>query len=151
MVPDLDHATSAVRRSPRLLLAATQLPPTVDAPAAARAFVGDALTGWQAEDLVAPARSVVSELVTNAVVHAGTALTVRVSIAGRRIGLAVADRGPGAAARIETVKGWGLRVVEQLSRTWGALPRLGDGTVVWAVLGTLDSRPVLLPQQVPQG
>lgn len=146
IVADLEHASAALRHSPRLLRAARQFPPTVDAPAAARAFVSDVLTRWRAEDVVQPARSVVSELVTNAVVHARTEVTVRASLAGRRVGIAVGDRGAGAV-RPGANGGWGLRVVEQLSRTWGVLPRLGDGVVVWAVLGTAASMSIVLPQQ----
>jgi hypothetical protein len=38
-------------------------------------------------------------------------------------------------------------VVEQLSRRWGFLPRLGDGTVVWAVLDVVVQKTAVLPHQ----
>jgi anti-sigma regulatory factor (Ser/Thr protein kinase) len=136
VVPDSDQASAALRYSPRFLRVATRLDPTVDAPAAARAFAGEHLRRWQVDEAVEPAQWVVSELVTNAVVHAGTELTVRVSLSGR-VGVAVGDRGTGRIARAASEgadTGWGLTVVEQLSRSWGVLPRMGDGVVVWAVL-----------------
>jgi anti-sigma regulatory factor (Ser/Thr protein kinase) len=149
VVPDLEHAATALRHTPGLLRAATELAPTVDAPATARAFVGAALQRWCVPDIVEGARWVVSELVTNAVVHAGTDLTVRVSLAGRRAGLAVADRGRAGGIRAGNAAGggYGLRVVDQLSRRWGVLPRLGEGTVVWALLDVDAPVTTVLPQQ----
>ena len=137
VVPDLDQAAAALRYSPRFLLASTRLAPTGDAPAAARAFAGCHLGRWRVGEAVEAAQWVVSELVTNAVVHAGTELTVRVSLAGRRVGVAVGDRGARRVSRPPGAGdggGWGLTVVEQLTRSWGVLPRMGDGAVVWAVL-----------------
>ena len=146
LVADLAEAVTALRHSPLLLLAGTQLLATVDAPAAARAFVSATLTRWQAATIVEGARWVVSELVTNAVVHARTDMTVRVSLAGRRVGLSVADRGKAGAVRLDGGS-WGLRVVGQLARAWGVLPRLGDGSVVWVVLDVDVPASAVLPTQ----
>jgi hypothetical protein len=146
VVPDLAEAAAALRHSPRLLLAATRLQPTVEAPAAARAFVAAALTRWEAPGIVEGARWVVSELVTNAVVHARTEMTVRASLTGRRVSLSVADSGQAGGVRLDA-DSWGLRVVGQLARSWGALPRLGDGTVVWVVLDVDAPVSAVLPHQ----
>jgi hypothetical protein len=147
VVADLGQAAAALRHSPRLLLASTQLPPTLDAPAAARAFVAAALSRWQAVGIVEGARWVVSELVTNAVVHARTDMTVRVSLTGRRVGLSVADHGRAGSIRLDG-DSWGLRVVGRLARTWGVLPRLGDGSVVWVVLDVDVPASAVLPTQI---
>jgi hypothetical protein len=147
VVPTLAQAASALRITPRLLRATTVLAPTTDAPAAARAFTGAALTRWQAPSVVEGARWVVSELVTNAVVHARSDVTVRVSLTGRRVCLAVADRGQGGEVRPDGGEGRGLRVVERLTRSWGSLPRLRGGTVVWAVLDVDAPVSTVLPQQ----
>lgn len=146
VVADLAQAAAALRHSPRLLLASTQLPPTVDAPAVSRAFVAAALTRWRADGIVEGARWVVSELVTNAVVHARTEMIVRVSLTGRRVGLSVADHGQAGSVRMDA-DSWGLRVVGQLARTWGVLPRLGDGSVVWVVLDVDAPAAAVLPKQ----
>jgi anti-sigma regulatory factor (Ser/Thr protein kinase) len=147
VVPDLHQAAAALRHSPRLLLATTHLPPVVDAPAAARAFVAAALTRWRADGIVEGARWVVSELVTNAVVHARTDMTVRVSLAGPRVGISVSDRGAAGGIRRGAEGGWGLHVVEQLGRSWGVLPRLGGGAVVWVVLDVDVPASAVLPEQ----
>ncbi len=151
VVSDLGDVPTALRQAPRLLLAATQFPPMLDAPAAARAFVAHTLTRWHALEFVPEARCVASELVTNAVLHAKTELTVRVSLAGHRVGVAVADRGPTTAVRLTPHDGRGLRIVQAVSSSWGSMPRLDGGTVVWAVLGTVGDRPVLLPRQTGRG
>lgn len=149
VVPDLKQAAAALRHSPRFLRAARVLDPTAGAPAAARAFVGRTLGQWQTDAVVEPAQWVVSELVTNAVVHAGTELTVRVSLHGRRVGVAVGDRGTGVveAGRPEDGGGYGLAVVEQLTRGWGVLPRRAAGAVVWAVLDVDAPASTALPRQ----
>ena len=150
VVTDLEQAAAALRYSPRFLFAATHLEPTVDAPAAARAFAGWRLERWRAGDVIEAAQWVVSELVTNAVVHAGTELTVRVSLTGRRVGVAVGDRGTGRVNRSVTTGengGWGLTVVEQLTRSWGVPPRMGEGAVVWAILDADAPATTALPQQ----
>jgi anti-anti-sigma regulatory factor len=139
-----DEAEAALRRAPRLLRVTIDLPPTLDAPAAARAFVGAALTRWQVPSVLEEAHWVVSELVTNAVLHARTDLTVRVALSRHRVNLSVSDRGQGR--RVEPGGGYGLTVVERLSRTWGSLPRLGGGTVVWAVLDVAP-RAAVVPYQ----
>jgi hypothetical protein len=150
VVPDVEQAAAALRYSPRFLRVSTRLLPAVDAPAAARAFAGTHLGAWHTGEAVEPAQWVVSELVTNAVLHAGTEMTVRVSLAGRRVGVAVGDRGTGAVVRPSGRRedtGWGLTVVEKLTRCWGVLPRMGDGVVVWAVLDVDAPSSTALPQQ----
>ena len=154
VVPDLRQAGSALRYSPRFLHGVTHLEPTVDAPATARAFAGGHLSRWHVGEAVEPAQWVVSELVTNAVVHAGTELTVRVSLTGRRVGVAVGDRGSGGIRHPSSAagdRGWGLTVVERLTRTWGVLPRMGDGVVVWAVLDVESASSRALPEQSTAG
>jgi len=84
---------------------------------------------------------VASELVTNAVLHSGCEadqrLEVRASLGDDRLLISVHDpgfSGGRAQPRAETSEpgGWGLRIVEQLSRRWGA--ERPDGYLVWAEL-----------------
>lgn len=150
VVADPDAAMAALRHAPGFVVTASRLPPTDDAPATARAFVTRVLHRWQADEGVDVARWVVSELVTNAVVHARTEATVKVSLTRRRIGLSVADRGPGGIrrpARPGVDGGWGLTVVAELTRRWGVLPRMGGGWVVWSVLGADTPAPPVMPRQ----
>jgi anti-sigma regulatory factor (Ser/Thr protein kinase) len=110
-----------------------------DAPSAARRFV-NALLGCRPYDDRAPtddAQLVVSELATNAVMHAGSPFSVSVRYDGSAIRIAVHDWNPmlpvlrngGPAAP----SGRGLHLVRMLARDWG-VERSPDGKTVWAEL-----------------
>ncbi|MFD4634088.1 SpoIIE family protein phosphatase [Streptomyces sp. NPDC058284] len=141
-----------------LLVVGTSLPGNPLAPAAARKFVRAALADWT-ETGVPAARGftdrladdsvlLVSELVTNAVVHAGTAveLLCRLDEAapGESTGalvIEVSDHHPARAVRSEQRPpangtpeyGRGLYLVATLSESWGITYRPGTKTV-WARL-----------------
>jgi two-component sensor histidine kinase len=78
---------------------------------------------------------VVSELVTNAVRHAGTPVSVRVRLLGSRVRLEVGDGDPRLPqpATGTGESGRGLRLVTAVARAWGARPT-SHGKVVWAEL-----------------
>lgn len=108
----------------------TDLPCSADSIGAARQLVNghtSSLASQQRED----AALMVSELVTNAVVHGVGAIWLRIDLEADAVRIEVADEGnvrvtptpePGAHG------GWGLRIVEQLADDWGVL----DGsTRVW--------------------
>ncbi|WP_108986770.1 ATP-binding SpoIIE family protein phosphatase [Streptomyces coelicoflavus] len=129
------------------------------APGAARAMARAALADWSAlglpgtehltEHLAADALVVVSELVTNAVVHAGTDVEVglRAEATGTLV-VEVADRHPSRAPRggdHETPHepaeyGRGLRLVAALAESWGITYRPGTKTV-WARLQAPGAEP----------
>jgi anti-anti-sigma regulatory factor len=102
-----------------------------------RDVVTDACLRWDLPHLVAPASLVVSELIGNAVDHAGTMMTLRVSQWQRYFFVAVRDGStaePPAAVRLPapyTVGGRGLFLVDATAHSWGCLPAR-DGKVVWA-------------------
>jgi anti-sigma regulatory factor (Ser/Thr protein kinase) len=126
--------------SERLPLSLAALP---ESPAVARDLVGRACQAWGLPSLLYPARLIVSELVTNAVEHAGTAIKVVVSRRGAGLHLAVADgdhrlpelRPPVAPRPGQPLdeRGRGLRIVHTTATVWGAMPT-ADGKVVWATL-----------------
>jgi hypothetical protein len=124
------------------------LRPDPEAPSIARNLVGDACLAWSLPGLLHPSRLVMSELVTNAVEHAGTEVTVVVSLRGRCLHLSVAD---GDSTPPELIKmarprrgmplderGRGLRMVDATAAAWGSLPTR-TGKVVWATLRATDS------------
>jgi signal transduction histidine kinase len=80
---------------------------------------------------------VVSELVTNAVRAGCDRLTIRLSVDGHRMRLAVIDDGGGTPVRqqlrIDATSGRGLAIVGALSSDWG-VRRLATGKEVWADL-----------------
>ncbi|MEV5610241.1 SpoIIE family protein phosphatase [Streptomyces sp. NPDC052225] len=131
--------------------ARTSLPGNQLAPAAARRFVRATLDGWaEAEPpgaegavdrLADDAVVIVSELVTNAVVHAGTSVDVLCHLTGAALVIEVTDHHPARALRGEhpgrapdmPEYGRGLRLVASLSESWGITYRTGTKTV-WARL-----------------
>ena len=110
-----------------------------EAPFAARRFVGGLLVcrpfaGRVSADDV---QLVVSELATNAVIHAGTPFSVSISSDDSVIRIAVSDWSVTAPvmrdAAPRAVSGRGLRLVAAVADDWG-VERGPDGKTVWAEL-----------------
>jgi len=99
---------------------------------AARNFVGGMLEGWGRGDLLEDAVLLTSEVVTNAIVHAGTDLVVTVGLDGPRARVAVRDDDVTAPRKREPTleSGRGLTLVEALAGSWGTFS-YGDGKAVW--------------------
>jgi anti-sigma regulatory factor (Ser/Thr protein kinase) len=80
---------------------------------------------------------VVSELVTNALIHGGAPVLLRVRSSSRRLYVEVADGAryrPHRRVACETDEnGRGLELLQALSRKWGVRPQV-TGKVVWAEL-----------------
>ncbi|MGW1670858.1 ATP-binding protein [Streptomyces sp. NPDC002324] len=97
------------------------------------------LTGWAVcEDTCDTAALVVSELVTNAIVHtASTQIVCELVDGDELLRIVVRDEGcaPGephpSPQRPEEEHGRGLLLIESLCRSWGAQPA-GLGLLVWA-------------------
>ena len=112
------------------------LPPEPSSAIAARDLVGAACDAWRLPDLVLPGRLIISELVDNAVEHAGTELKVTVFRRGAGLHLSVHDGGthlPHLRAPNPVPRGRGLRLVDAKSTAWGAMPTR-DGKLVWATI-----------------
>jgi DNA-binding response OmpR family regulator len=108
------------------------------APAEARRVVRDVLLHWGYRDLLDDAALVVSELVTNAVRHAGSASIVVVNRTEGGIRVEVRDDGPGAPdlgqSPTDAEHGRGLMIVAALATAWGVDDDAGSKTV-WVELG----------------
>ncbi|MFC3578064.1 SpoIIE family protein phosphatase [Streptomyces yaanensis] len=154
--------TPAQQGADRPAVVRTTLPGGPLAPGAARRFVRATLADWAeaaepdtfterlADDVVV----VVSELVTNAVVHAGTDVDLVCRLQDAEddpagVVIEVSDHHPSRAVRDDAVErpygipeyGRGLRLVSTLSTAWGITYRTGAKTV-WARLpldGALDA------------
>jgi DNA-binding NarL/FixJ family response regulator len=102
---------------------------------AARRFVRDALAGADSEDLEETVTLLVSELVTNAVIHGGGDVEVLVRLLPASVRVEVMDASATApvprAAADEDTSGRGLALVESLARRWGVDPVAGGGKTVW--------------------
>jgi anti-sigma regulatory factor (Ser/Thr protein kinase) len=109
----------------------------VTAFAEARRFVRDSV-GPVPRRIIEDAVLLTSELVTNAVRHAGLdeqdEIEVTVSIDARALRVTVRDPGPGfdpeAVVRRSDEGGWGLDLLRRLSSRWG-VDRGEIGTDVW--------------------
>ncbi|WP_199424976.1 ATP-binding protein [Actinotalea solisilvae] len=103
----------------------------------ARRFVQDVLAGHDA-DLVDRAEACISELVTNAVLHARTEVQVHVEDLGEAVRLEVRDRSTSIPRRlVHTVRsatGRGMEMVGLLARAWGVDLLEGDAKSVWCEL-----------------
>ena len=104
--------------------------------AQARAFVSQHLLGHGMPHLVDDIELVVSELATNAMVHACTSFTVSLCASDESVCLEVSDGSPVepsvVAARSLDTNGRGVAIVQELSHDWGVLSRKSGGKSVWA-------------------
>lgn len=112
--------------APAAATARTRLEPGRTAPALARRFARDVLTGHAASaDLLDRAELVISELVTNAVVHARSPVWLSVTATGDAVHIEVEDTGDGRVARRRPGDlrglnaGYGLWLVDSLADSWG--------------------------------
>ena len=105
--------------------------------AAARRFVSEVAERWKLGDLAWPLVQIVSELASNAVIHAGTTFTVRLIRDREATRIEVLDASVRRARSrdygVDATTGRGLHLVESLSREWG-VSKADEGKVVWAVV-----------------
>ena len=133
--------------------------PVPAAAAAARRFVRDTLRSWELtgssdgqDALVDDAVLLTSELVTNAVLHAGTPVQVTCRLLedqpGLAVEIAVLDRRPGQlrpqlphtpAEAAERTSGRGLQLPGELASTWG-VTYARAAKAVWFRMGLTGSR-----------
>ncbi|MEW2078705.1 SpoIIE family protein phosphatase [Streptomyces sp. NPDC013433] len=102
----------------------------------ARRFTRRTLRSWGVTADVDAALLVVSELVTNALVHTEGPVRLDISLVNDRLRLAVADSSPRTPVKPTSISweatgGRGILLVEAVSATWGTLPVSG-GKQVWA-------------------
>jgi anti-sigma regulatory factor (Ser/Thr protein kinase) len=103
----------------------------------ARRWTVATLTSWGLDATAWNAAQVVSELATNATLHARSDFELRLVLDGGCVRVEASDRVPGGLqARTYSstaTTGRGLRIVEGLSSSWGVDPTV-DGKTVWALL-----------------
>jgi len=119
----------------------------LSAVAESRQLVTATLQRWQLPSLAPDAELLVSEVVTNALLHAGGAVRLSVAVGEGSLEVGVSDRspeiprrpaGPGGtapsaprlAATWQEEGGRGLRLVDLVADEWGVAP-LAEGKQVW--------------------
>jgi anti-anti-sigma regulatory factor len=140
--PSVDAASAQIGWGPATPVVAEDLLPVVGAGRRGREVVVEACLRWELPHLVGPACVVVSELVNNAVEHAGTMITLRLTLRPRHLHLVVQDGstappvlggpGPRSVSR-------GLRLVNAEAATWGHLAT-ADSKAVWATFSRVPRR-----------
>jgi anti-sigma regulatory factor (Ser/Thr protein kinase) len=114
-----------------------ELAGTPDSVAEARRALGGLATGIAA-DRLGDVRLLVSELVTNAVRHAGVSagemILLSIALDDARLRVEVQDSGGGFTPAVQEpdparASGWGLYLVEELADRWGV--ERGAATRVW--------------------
>jgi anti-sigma regulatory factor (Ser/Thr protein kinase) len=100
-------------------------------PELARAHVRNALGPGDASDV---AQLLVTELVTNAVLHGEAPVALEIRRRGRRLRIAVVDSSPAGPRpqdpEMTDTSGRGLLLVDALAASWGWEPS-GRGKIVW--------------------
>ncbi|MFJ8357114.1 SpoIIE family protein phosphatase [Streptomyces sp. NPDC093984] len=102
----------------------------------ARRFTRRTLRSWGVPEETDTVLLVVSELVTNALVHTDGQVRLDLTLSNHRLRVAVADSSPRTPVKPTSI-GWeatggrGILLVEAMSDTWGTLPVSG-GKQVWA-------------------
>ena len=126
-----------LRREDRLDVdASLHLPADPTSARRARRFIGEFCAAAQLPaDVCQTAALLVSELVTNAVVHGRTSATIEVHRPAETLRVAVVDNNPelppiGNMPDLTAESGRGLLIVSMLAHRWG-VERLGDGKAVW--------------------
>jgi anti-anti-sigma regulatory factor/anti-sigma regulatory factor (Ser/Thr protein kinase) len=145
LCPDQKAAVSSLSRGPAPASRRDYITPDRHAPGVARAAVDEFCTahgvvGGDAAQLVA------SELVTNAVVHAGTPIELTLRLVPPLLHIAVRDGGDGYVKIPDivdesSISGRGLLLVDAMATAWGSvIPERGK--VVWATVRVRPSRPI---------
>jgi serine phosphatase RsbU (regulator of sigma subunit)/anti-sigma regulatory factor (Ser/Thr protein kinase) len=133
----------------------TTLPPQDTSPASARRAIAEALVSAGLEVMLDDALLLVTELVTNAVVHAGTDIELHVEIGVDSARVEVIDRSAGSLPVLQGEPdaaregGRGIFLLDALAQEWGTRHFPG-GKSVWFALGLVDRMiPRPLPLRVP--
>lgn len=111
---------------------------STSAPGEARRFVTTTLRKWGDERAIEDAALIVTELATNAVLHAHSGFSVTPSHPGETVRISVHDESSVPAVlgepELASCAGRGLGLVAALATAWGT-GRVAGGKKVWADLG----------------
>jgi hypothetical protein len=126
---DLSAALAALDVRPPRVRRTTELVPTVRIGQHVRALIDTACDEWQIPQCRETARSVATELASNAFEHAAGTFALTLVIDERGFRISVQD--DSGSAPMRTADGYGLRVIDELSTSWGVVHH-HPGKSVWA-------------------
>lgn len=135
VIDDIVIAAGALEMAEQVLADSRSFPQHPATPRAARRFMDEILERWACRPAVDTLHLVLSEVVSNAVVHAGSAPEVVVRLLDGFLRVEVADDSdtmPAARAADESATGGrGLGIIASETARWGVEARPGGGKVVW--------------------
>ena len=134
-------------------IASTALPGVAASVPAARRFLRTQLRGWRVEEFLGDQADVayllLSEVATNALLHARSGFDVYVRWDGRRLRVEVVDGSPLPPQRqrfsVGAGTGRGVGLVADLALRWG-VDNLEGGKAVWFEVGLEDAVLPVLPE-----
>jgi anti-sigma regulatory factor (Ser/Thr protein kinase) len=101
---------------------------------AARWYADGVLTAWNVGDLSWTCLQLISELATNAVIHARTEFALELSRHQDKLRVCVRDGSPAKPGLRrygdDSTTGRGLRLVDSMASSWGVQP-IGSGKIIW--------------------
>jgi anti-sigma regulatory factor (Ser/Thr protein kinase) len=121
------------------------LPSTVEAPALGRQALDEMLADAPRQTLQ-DAQLLLTEVLTNAIRHAGLGdhdhVSVLIRESGGAVDVEVANRGngfdPRGSARSDRGAGWGLMLLDRLAEDWGVRRGGAEDVVVWFRVRSAD-------------
>jgi anti-anti-sigma regulatory factor len=139
LLPTWSRAYRLAHAQPPAPRASRRLAPTPDSPRLARQFTTDVCAQWGIPELATERMLlIVTELVSNAVVHAGTPIEIVLRRTPRYIHLAVVDENERSATLrgpedCHSTSGRGLILVDAFAAAWGCTPMV-RGKRTWATV-----------------
>lgn len=126
-----------------------RLPASPHSPQSARRIVGEVCARWHlGSELRERAQMVVTELVANAIQHAGSGVELTITVRRHVLRVEVGDDDQTFPYPPESpsdpLGGHGLRLVDQLASHWGSKPTT-RGKIIWADLVIRKPRRVTIP------
>jgi anti-sigma regulatory factor (Ser/Thr protein kinase) len=150
--PTFKSAVQRLAIRPARVARCHELRVDVGSPRRARALVRSACNDWGITGIASEAALVATELVANAVEHAGTACRLRIGLDERGLHLAVRDQRPDrlprrppdepsqSTAHHPGQRGYGLQIIAATCARWGVTTH-PDGKTVWAILTSATRAP----------
>lgn len=131
---EIVQLSAVLRAVDQLMAATTTVEAATTAARTARRFADEVLGGWGCAPLLDTVQLLVSELVTNAVVHARSEAEVGIRLSANAVRVEVTDHSEALPVRRvpapEQPGGRGIALVEQMARSWG-IELLDVGKRIW--------------------
>ena len=138
--PTIDAALATARQPVQRRITRLRLGEHPYVVATARRLVAATCEFWDCPEVVEDAVAITSELVSNAIVYAGTESELRLEWRRDVLSVSLVDGSPRPPVLHPSngydnlSGGFGLRIVDALASAWGWVPHSGGGKVVWAVM-----------------